>query len=120
MPPSDQVRLRHIVDAARRAMTFLEDRRRDDLGGDEMLGLALVRFRGLRVDVWRRAVLRVGHAGGDLKFGISEDRPQLRRSVPADSSSTMGRAGNRRFQYLADKTCVGDAPCGRMSFDRFE
>ncbi len=44
MPPSDQVRLRHIVDAARRAMTFLEDRRRDDLGGDEMLGLALVRL----------------------------------------------------------------------------
>ena len=40
----DLVRLRHALDAAKKAVGFVEDRLRDDLYQDEMLALALVRL----------------------------------------------------------------------------
>jgi len=40
----DEVRLRHILDAAREAISFTEDRRREDLGSDRKLSLSLVRL----------------------------------------------------------------------------
>ena len=42
MPPDDDVRLRHLVDAAERAIQFTADRTRSDLDTDEMLALALI------------------------------------------------------------------------------
>jgi uncharacterized protein with HEPN domain len=44
MPPDDDVRLRHLVDAAERAIQFTADRSRPDLDSDEMLTLALTKL----------------------------------------------------------------------------
>ncbi len=43
MNDADIVRLRHMVDAARKAITFLAGRSRADLDHDEMLTLSLVK-----------------------------------------------------------------------------
>jgi uncharacterized protein with HEPN domain len=42
MPPEDAIRLRHIADALRSALRFVDGRRREDLATDEMLVFALV------------------------------------------------------------------------------
>ncbi len=44
MPTNDDVRLRHIRDAARQARAFVRGRSRADLDQDPMLSLALVRL----------------------------------------------------------------------------
>ena len=44
MPPDDDVRLRHLVEAAETAIRFLEGRGRSDLDDDEMLRLALTKL----------------------------------------------------------------------------
>ena len=43
MPPSDVVRLRHMLDAAREAIAFGTGRTSDDLARDRVLTLALVK-----------------------------------------------------------------------------
>jgi uncharacterized protein with HEPN domain len=44
-PPKDErVRVRHMLDAARKALAFTQGRRRADLDVDEMRALALVRL----------------------------------------------------------------------------
>ena len=43
MPP-DEVRLRHMLDAARKALSFTHGRSRVDLDTDEQLALAIVRL----------------------------------------------------------------------------
>lgn len=43
-PPDDLVRLRHLADAAAKAISFCEHRTRDDLGRDDMLVLALTKL----------------------------------------------------------------------------
>ncbi len=40
----DEVCLRHMLDAARKAIAFTQDRERTDLDTDEMLALAVVRL----------------------------------------------------------------------------
>ncbi|MCB0972663.1 MAG: DUF86 domain-containing protein [Acidimicrobiales bacterium] len=44
MPPEDDVRIRHLVDAATTARRFVADRERADLDSDEMLRLALTKL----------------------------------------------------------------------------
>lgn len=44
MSNPDLIRLRHILDAARKATRFAEGRSREDLDTDEMLNLSLVRL----------------------------------------------------------------------------
>ncbi|MBA3282959.1 MAG: DUF86 domain-containing protein [Acidimicrobiia bacterium] len=44
MPPDDDVRLRHLVDAAETAIRFTAPRTRADLDSDEMLTLALTKL----------------------------------------------------------------------------
>lgn len=44
MTNRDEVRLRHMLDAARKAIAFTQDRERTDLDADEMLALAVVRL----------------------------------------------------------------------------
>ena len=43
MPPSDLVRLRHMLDAAREAVTFVAGKTAQDLKSDRILSLALVK-----------------------------------------------------------------------------
>jgi uncharacterized protein with HEPN domain len=44
MPPPDDARLRHLVEAAEKAIAFAEGRDRQDLDSDEMLRLALTKL----------------------------------------------------------------------------
>ena len=44
MSRPDDVRIRHMVDAAEKAVAFAEGRTRDDLDSDEMLRFALVKL----------------------------------------------------------------------------
>lgn len=44
MPPEDDVRLRHLIEAAETAIRFIKGRQRSDLDGDEMLRLALTKL----------------------------------------------------------------------------
>lgn len=44
MPPEDDVRIRHMVDAVRTALRFVDGRVRTDLDDDEMLVLALTKL----------------------------------------------------------------------------
>jgi uncharacterized protein with HEPN domain len=48
MSEDDPTRLRHILDAARKALSFVQGRSRSDLETDEMLNLSLVRLLGRR------------------------------------------------------------------------
>ena len=43
MPPSDLVRLRHMLDAAREAVKFIAGKTAEDLKSDRVLSLALVK-----------------------------------------------------------------------------
>lgn len=43
MPP-DEVRLRHMLDAARKTLAFTNGRSRSDLDTDEQLALAVIRL----------------------------------------------------------------------------
>jgi uncharacterized protein with HEPN domain len=44
MPPPDEARLRHLVEAAKKAIAFSEGRTRQDLDSDEMLRLAVTKL----------------------------------------------------------------------------
>lgn len=44
MNTRDEVRLRHMLDAARKAIAFTQGRERTDLDTDELLALAVVRL----------------------------------------------------------------------------
>ena len=44
MPPDDDIRLRHLIEAAETAIRFATDRSRADLDNDEMLTLALTKL----------------------------------------------------------------------------
>ncbi len=43
-PPEDEVRIRHLVEAARKAITYSASRSRQDLEHDELLRLALTKL----------------------------------------------------------------------------
>lgn len=61
MPKTDDVRLRHMLDAARKAIAFTQGRIRTDLDHDEMLALALVRL----VEILGEAAKNVSQATKD-------------------------------------------------------
>lgn len=61
MPKTDNVRLRHMLDAARKAIAFTQGRTRTDLDHDEMLALALVRL----VEILGEAAKNVSQATKD-------------------------------------------------------
>ena len=66
MPANDAVRLRHIVDAAREALTFVEGRSRADLDADHMLSPALVRLREI-----------IGEAAHGISPALREAHPEV-------------------------------------------
>ena len=72
MPPDDDVRLRHLVDAAERAIQFTADRTRSDLDTDEMLTLALTKL----VEI-------VGEAAKQVSSGTKELHPEVPWSAAA-------------------------------------
>lgn len=66
MPPDDALRLRHMLDAAREARTFVEGKRRTDLDEDRPLALALVKL----IEIVGEAASRVGAAERQRRGGI--------------------------------------------------
>ena len=113
MPEDDEIRLRHMLDAAREAVSFARYRVRSDLKTDRQLALSLVKdieivgeaatqvsesFRTQTPDIpWQRIVAmrnRLVHAYYSINLDIvwqtvQEDLPpliaQLERIVPSDS-----------------------------------
>ena len=64
MPPlDDDLRLRHMLEAARKAVAFTEHRTREDLDADEQLALALTRL----VEIIGEAAASVSGALKDLR-----------------------------------------------------
>lgn len=62
----DSVFLHHILDAARKAFSFIQNRRREDLDENEMLALSLVRL--LEV---------IGEAGNSVSSDFREKHPKI-------------------------------------------
>ncbi|PYV17445.1 MAG: hypothetical protein DMG07_05825 [Acidobacteria bacterium] len=77
MLASDGVRLRHILDAAREALAFVQGRSRADLDADHMLSLALVRLLEII---------------GEAARGVS---PPLRESYPEIAWTQMAGMRDR-------------------------
>ncbi len=108
MPPPDEVRLRHLVEAAEKAIAFCEGRTRQDLATDEMLRLALTklveivgeaakliteatreRYPGVPWAAAARMRDRLVHHYFDIDLDvlwstINEDLPELLRALPPE------------------------------------
>ncbi|HYI62267.1 MAG TPA: HepT-like ribonuclease domain-containing protein [Acidimicrobiales bacterium] len=72
MPPDDDARLRHLIEAAETAMQFVEGRSRSDLDDDEMLRLALTKL----VEI-------VGEAAKQVTGATRQDHPTVPWSAAA-------------------------------------
>ncbi len=66
MPPDDEVRVRHLVEAASKAVTYAASRSRGDLDRDELLRLALTKL----VEI-------VGEAAKQVSRDLRESHPQV-------------------------------------------
>jgi uncharacterized protein with HEPN domain len=64
--PRDSLRLRHMLDASRRAVEFMEGKSREDLRADEMLALALVRLLEI-----------IGEAAKNVENPVSQAHPEI-------------------------------------------
>ena len=63
---ADAIRLRHMLDAAGKALSFVQDRSREDLETDEMLALALVRLLEI-----------LGEAAGRVSPDVQAELPTI-------------------------------------------
>ena len=66
MSQTEEIRLRHMLDSARKAISFVQGRSRADLDSDEMLALAVVRL----VEV-------LGEAAKQISRATRERYPQI-------------------------------------------
>ena len=66
MNEKDKVRLREMLDAARRARAFVQNKTRQTLDNDEILAFAVV-----------RALEIVGEAANQISAGTRETLPQI-------------------------------------------
>lgn len=66
LQPKDEIRLRHMLEAAEKAVAFLEGRTRQDLDTDEQLALALTRLLEI-----------VGEAAAALSEEFRSDYPEV-------------------------------------------
>lgn len=72
MPPEDQIRVSHLVEAASKAVSYSAGRCRADLDDDELLRLALTKL----VEI-------VGEAAKHLSRELRESYPQVPWSAAA-------------------------------------
>ncbi len=66
MSNEDAVRLRHMLDAARRAIEFMQGRAKSDLESDEQLSLAVVRLLEI-----------LGEAAKNVSEDLRKDYPDI-------------------------------------------
>ena len=119
MPPSDNARLHHILDAANEAIAFASGRSRPGLDADQMLSLALTRLleiigeaaRGVSAQMrethpevaWAKMVgmrdrLIHGYFDVDLDIvweTVTKDLPPLARHIQAIIANLPGDATTR-------------------------
>lgn len=84
MPPDDDVRIRHMVDAVQTALRFVEAKERADFDTDEMLVLALTKL----VEI-------VGEAAKQVT-------PETRHQVPDVPWSAAARMRDRLVHHYFD------------------
>lgn len=84
MQPEDQVRLRHLTEAAKKAVTFSRDKHRAELDDDELLRLALTKL----VEI-------VGEAAKHLS-------PELRAANPGVPWAAAARMRDRLVHHYFD------------------
>ena len=84
MPPDDDVRLRHLIDAAETAIRFTDGRARADLDENEMLTLALTKL----VEI-------VGEASKQITS-------ETKRSLPEVPWSAAARMRDRLVHHYFD------------------
>jgi uncharacterized protein with HEPN domain len=111
MRPDDEIRLRHLTDAASKAVAYCADRQRADLDSDELLRLALTKLveivgeaaKHISLELqaaepgvpWAAAARmrdRLVHHYFDVNLDIlwetiTEDLPRLLESLPTIESS---------------------------------
>jgi uncharacterized protein with HEPN domain len=66
MQHDDSIRILHILEAARKALHFVENRRRDDLDREEMLAISLVHLLEI-----------VGEAANSVSADFREQHPNI-------------------------------------------
>jgi uncharacterized protein with HEPN domain len=88
-PKDEQIRVRHMLDAARKAQEFLLGRTRDDLDTNDMLALALVRLLEI-----------IGEAAKNVPPEIREACPQIPWSLVA---RTRDRLAHGYFDINLDR-----------------
>ena len=66
MPHRDSARLKHMLDASKKAVAFTQDRKRADLNSDEMLSLAIIRLLEI-----------IGEAAKAVSAELKEQHPQI-------------------------------------------
>ena len=64
--PDDTVRLKHMLDAARKAVNLIQGKNRGDLDADEILVLALTRLLEI-----------IGEAANGISPGLRESHPHI-------------------------------------------
>jgi uncharacterized protein with HEPN domain len=84
MPPDDEARIRHLVEAASKAVSYAAGRSRSDLDDDELLRLALTKL----VEI-------VGEAAKHVS-------PELRQTYPKVPWSAAARMRDRLVHHYFD------------------
>ncbi|MGH4007125.1 MAG: HepT-like ribonuclease domain-containing protein [Pseudonocardiaceae bacterium] len=79
MPPNDEVRVRHLVEAASKAVFYAAGRSRDDLDDDEMLRLALTKL----VEI-------VGEAAKQVSHDLRKSHPEVPWSAATSTLTCCG------------------------------
>jgi uncharacterized protein with HEPN domain len=93
------IRLRHMLDAAREASGFIEGRKRDDLGTDRMLALALV-----------RSVEIIGEAGATVTLEAQAELPTVPWREIVGMRNRLIHAYFDVYQDILWNTVKGDLP----------
>ena len=84
MNETDRVRLRHMLDAAREALSFIEGKNRDDLARDRMLALSLIK----EIEIIGEAATKIS--------------PELKQSIPSIPWAEIVGMRNRLIHGYAD------------------
>jgi uncharacterized protein with HEPN domain len=110
MPLPDEVRLRHIRDAARDAIKFVEGKSRADLESNEMLALALVRLLEIRGRAKITSHFPAGSFGRGHRCSLLTDP----RVGYARRSRLAGGQNSRavKYEFIFARPLIGEAANG--------
>lgn len=104
MPLNDEVRLRHLVEAARKAVSYAADRSRADLDDDELLRLALTKLVETVGEAAKHISddFRESRPGGALVGGFADARPAHSPLLRHQPRRTLEHSDRRPAQVIGD------------------